>query len=42
MQIGKKLKILKKDNGREFVSKEFENYLKIHGIQHQNCVPYSP
>jgi hypothetical protein len=25
MQIGKKLKILKKDNGREFVSKEFEN-----------------
>jgi transposase InsO family protein len=34
--------MLKKDNGRKFVSKEFENYLKIHGIQHQKFVPYSP
>jgi hypothetical protein len=25
MQIGKKLKVLRSDNGGEFVSKEFEN-----------------
>jgi hypothetical protein len=41
MQTGKKLKILKKDNDRKSFSKEFENYLKIHGIQHQKFVPYS-
>lgn len=34
--------MLKKDNGKKFVSKEFENYLKIHGIQHLKFVPYNP
>jgi hypothetical protein len=42
MKIRKKLKSLKKDNGKKIVSKEFDNYLKIHGIQHQKFAPYSP
>ncbi len=32
MQIGKKLKVLRNDNGGEFVPKEFENYLKFMGF----------
>jgi transposase InsO family protein len=30
------------DNGREYTSNEFENYLRQHGIQHQTIVPYNP
>jgi hypothetical protein len=41
-QTKRKLKILKGDNGGEFVSKEFEEFLKFHGIQYQKLTPYSP
>eukprot|EP00253_Pinus_taeda_P034051 PITA_34051 len=30
------------DNGKEYTSNEFENYLCQHGIKHQTIVPYSP
>jgi transposase InsO family protein len=41
-KIGRKLKILKNDNGGDFTSKEFENFLKFHGIQHQKLASHSP
>jgi transposase InsO family protein len=30
------------NNGREYTSNEFENYLHQHGIQHQTTIPYNP
>ncbi|XP_039313806.1 uncharacterized protein LOC105196674 isoform X1 [Solenopsis invicta] len=36
------IKILRTDNGREYVNKEFEEYLKFKGIKHQLIVPYTP
>ena len=33
---------LRTDNGGEYVSKEFEEYLKTKGIRHELTVPYSP
>eukprot|EP00253_Pinus_taeda_P033630 PITA_33630 len=30
------------DNGKEYTSNEFENYLRQHGIKHQTIVPYNP
>ena len=41
-QIGKKIKILRSDNGGEYTSKKFEQYLKWKGIIHQTTVPYTP
>ena len=38
----KKIKILRSDNGGEYRSKEFMNYLKEKGIQHQLSVPRTP
>ena len=38
----KKIKILRSDNGGEYTSKEFSNYLKEKGIQHQLSVPRTP
>ena len=37
-----KLKILRSDNGGEFTSNEFDEYLKGHGIVHQVTVPKCP
>jgi transposase InsO family protein len=36
------LALLHTDNGKEYTSNEFENYLHQHGIQHQTIVPYNP
>lgn len=41
-QTGKKLKTLRTDNGGEFCSAEFEDYLKKNGIVHQTTNPYTP
>jgi len=30
------------DNGKEYTSNEFENYIRQHGIKHQTIVPYNP
>ena len=37
-----KLKTLRSDNGGEYLSRAFSNYLDSHGISHQLTVPYSP
>jgi transposase InsO family protein len=39
---GKKVKIIRSDNGGEYCSKAFVDYLKENGIVHQTTVPYNP
>lgn len=39
---GSKVKILRTDNGLEFVNKEITSILQKHGIRHQLTVPYTP
>ena len=39
---GRKLKTLRTDNGGEFTSTEFENYLKTEGVKHELTVPKTP
>jgi hypothetical protein len=40
VQTRRKLKILTRDGGK-FTSKEFEEFLKVHGIQHQKFTLYT-
>ena len=35
-QTGEQIKILRSDNGGEYISNNFLKYLKAHGIIHQN------
>ena len=41
-QSGQKIGTLRSDNGGEYLSKEFETYLKSNGITHQLTIAYSP
>lgn len=41
-QTGKNIKILRSDNGGEYVSHAFDMYLKSNGIQHQTTIAYTP
>ncbi len=41
-QTGKKLKSLRTDGGGEYVSNDFANYMKEHGIIHEKSAPYTP
>lgn len=41
-QTGKKIKILRSDNGGEYINAEFNKYLKESGIARQLSVPHSP
>ncbi len=41
-QTGMKIKTLRSDNGGEFVSKKFDNFLHECGIQRQTSAPYTP
>lgn len=41
-QLGRKIKAIRSDNGREFVNKCFLSLLQEHGIVRQLTVPYSP
>ncbi len=38
----KSLKILRSDNGGEYISNNFKTYLKEQGIKHELTVPYTP
>ena len=38
----RQLKILRTDNGGEYTSNEFENYLKAEGIRHEKTIPKNP
>lgn len=39
---GQKLKNLRTDNGGEFMSSEFQNFLKTEGVRHELKVPKTP
>ena len=41
-QRGKKIKILRTDNGPEYESNEFNDFCKDIGIKRQTIVPYTP
>ncbi|CAI5969329.1 unnamed protein product [Closterium sp. NIES-65] len=41
-ESGHKVKVIRTDNGGEFIGNEFEAVLKKKGIQHQLTVPYNP
>ncbi|KAJ4713761.1 Retrovirus-related Pol polyprotein from transposon TNT 1-94 [Melia azedarach] len=41
-QSGVKVKKLRTDNGKEYISNEFDKFCEDAGIQHQLTVPYSP
>jgi transposase InsO family protein len=41
-EIGHKIKVLRFDNGGEFVFKKFDAFLAERGIQRQRSAPYSP
>ena len=37
-----KIKVFKSDNGREYTSKRFDEFLHIHGINRHTSAPYTP
>ena len=39
---GMKVKVLKTDNGKEYTSNQFEEYLKQQGTLHELTVPKTP
>lgn len=41
-QTGKTIKRLRTDNGGEYVSTQFANYLKQRGILHEKTIPHNP
>lgn len=41
-QTGKKIKMLRTDNGTEYVNKDFQDTLAKSGIIHQRSVPHTP
>jgi hypothetical protein len=41
-QTGKRIKTLRSDNGGEYSSRRFSDFLKASGIHHQKTVPYTP
>ncbi|CAI7933985.1 unnamed protein product, partial [Closterium sp. NIES-54] len=41
-ESGHKEKVIRTDNGGEFIGADFEAVLKKKGIQHQLTVPYNP
>ncbi len=41
-QSKRKLKVLRTDNGGEYTSNKFEQYLKKEGIKHKKTIPKTP
>jgi transposase InsO family protein len=41
-QIGKKIKVLRSDNGGEYTSNEFKEFCKEAGIKRELTVPFNP
>lgn len=41
-ELDRKIKSIRSDNGKEYVSTDFEGFLRKHGIEHQTSTPYSP
>jgi transposase InsO family protein len=41
-ECGRKLRVLRTDNGGEFTAAEFASYCTDEGVQHHYSAPYSP
>ena len=41
-ELGKKLKVLRSDNGGEYTGKQFQEYLRSEGVRHELTVPKTP
>ncbi len=41
-ELGRKIRSIRTDNGGEYCSAKFEDFLRRSGIRHQKTVPYSP
>jgi hypothetical protein len=41
-ETGRKIKAVKTDNGREYLSRDLESYLEDKGIKHNTSMPYTP
>ena len=41
-EAGRSIRTLRTDNGGEYLSREFEDYLEGKGIKHELTIPYSP
>jgi hypothetical protein len=41
-QTDRKVKAIRTDNGKEYVNKALDDYLKSKGIHHEGTIPYSP
>jgi len=41
-QFGISIRILCSDNGREYLSHSFKNFMASHGIRHQTSCAYTP
>lgn len=41
-ECGKKVKVIKSDNGGEYISASLSNYFEQNGIEHQYSAPYTP
>ncbi|KAJ8887620.1 hypothetical protein PR048_013837 [Dryococelus australis] len=41
-QTGKQIKILRTDNGSEYINRDFKNFQRNQGIKHELTIPYSP
>lgn len=41
-ELGKRIKIIRTDNGTEYCNKDFSKYLADSGIKHQTTTPYTP
>ena len=39
---GVNLKALQSDNGGEYISREFEEFMKKQGMQHETTIPETP
>lgn len=41
-QTGKNIKVLRNDNGKEFINQRMNKFLKLNGLQHQLTLEYTP
>jgi hypothetical protein len=41
-QTGKRIKVLRSDNGGEYSSRQFVDFCAQHGIRREMTVPYNP
>ena len=42
VETGRRLRVLRTDNGDEFTSVAFEEYCTEHGVKRQHMAPYMP